>query len=1197
MKAGLHVGRCTLTSGQTFPPPMPTPPSSPDSAVEAFITRWEPSGAAERSNAQTFLTELCDLLELEHPDPAVPEETENGYVFEKSIPRVHSDGTQTTVSADLYKRGCFMLETKQGATEKSAESAALSSAKQSSAKTAAKRTGHGRRGSTAWIKAMEKARNQARNYIRDLPSEEGRPPFLIVVDVGHCIDLYSEFTCTGGRYVQFPDPRHHRILLADLRDAAIRDRLRKIWTDPQALDPAKVSARVTREIADRLARLAKTFENSGHDPQVVAEFLMRCIFTMFAEDIGLLPQKSFTELLKNMRGSEAGLPTVLQQLWSDMEKGADFSLAVKAKILHFNGGLFERSTALPLDADQLELLIESAEADWQDVEPAIFGTLLERALDPRERHKLGAHYTPRAYVERLVFPTVIDPLREQWDGVKAASIQLRDDEPKEAIAVVKEFHRELCTIRVLDPACGSANFLYVTMEHMKRLEGEVLETLEELEDPDLTFEMAEFKVRPHQFIGLEINPRAVPIAELVLQIGYLQWHFRTSDKAVPDDPVISKQRSITQQDAVLAYDEKIPLKDEDGNIVTHWDGRTTKPHPVTGKEVPDETATTTVFEYVNPRKAEWPEADYLVGNPPFIGNKRMRDNLGDGYVEALRKAWKKDKPDAWDFVMFWWHQAGTLICEGSLRRFGLITTNSIVQPFNRAVLEKFTTNSRNPLHLAFAIPNHPWVDSSDGAAVRIAMTVVETGLCKGRLAEANSEVETSSGENRVDLVTRYGTIQPSLRIGVSKSSAVKLKANERLSNRGMTLVGKGFLLSPKEAPRFDGSDSQRFIKRFLTGRDLAQKTSERYAIDLYGLSEARAASLAPDLYQHLLVNVKPERIQNKRKSYRDRWWVFAEPRNSYRDAIEGASSHILSPRTAKHRYFINFPTSTLGESEVITIALFDRFYNGILSSGVHCTWALFLGGRLGVGNDPRYAIDCFETFPFPAPNAALETHIRELGERLDAHRKQQQAAHPDLTMTGMYNVLEKLRKEEPLTDKDRTIHDNGLVSVLKQIHDELDALIMVAYGWADLIGDNDIPMADRLARGDDALEEAILERLVALNHERAEEEKSGLVRYLRPEFQNPDGDATATQSDLPGTKAKKPAKKKAAKAKKLPWPKTVPQQIAQIRDLLEDTSEALDPLEVAARFARANKEQLFVALETLHAIGFLTEHEGFYSAA
>ena len=370
--------------------------------ITPFITRWRASAAAERANYQLFLIELCDLLGVERPGVATADPAADTYVFEKPVPLAHG----TTGFIDLYRRGCFILEAKQGSDGGKGEGERKKG-----------RRGTAIRGTSSWDTALEKARRQAQSYARGLPPAElaggGRPPFLIVVDVGNTIELYSEFTRSGGNYVPFPDPHSYRLTLDDLRDEATRDLLRAVWTDPLSLDPSRRSARVTRDIAGRLAALAKSLE-ARHDPEQVAHFLMRCLFTMFAEDVRLLPEKAFTELLHDLRRDPAGFKPMVEHLWGTMNSGG-FSVILRHAIPRFNGGLFAEQTALPLDADQIQLLIEAARADWRDVEPAIFGALLERALNPVERHKLGAHYTPRAYVERLVVPTIVEPLRAEWE--------------------------------------------------------------------------------------------------------------------------------------------------------------------------------------------------------------------------------------------------------------------------------------------------------------------------------------------------------------------------------------------------------------------------------------------------------------------------------------------------------------------------------------------------------------------------------------------------------------------------------------------------------------------------------------------------------------------------------------------------------------------------------------------------------------
>ena len=261
---------------------------------------------------------------------------------------------------------------------------------------------------------------------------------------------------------------------------------------------------------------------------------------------------------------------------------------------------------------------------------------MERALDERERAQLGAHYTPRAYVERLVIPTIIEPLRADWEEALAHAHGLEEAEDRDsALRTIKDFHHKLCSTRVLDPACGTGNFLYVSLELMKRLEGEVLEALDDLGEDAPRFVMEGETVGPRQFHGLEINPRAVAIADLVLWIGYLKWQLRTVSAERIAEPVLQAYGTIREQDAILAFDKRALLRDENGKPLTRWDGITIKLHPVTGAEVPDPDARVEQYQYENPRPAEWPEAEFIVGNPPFIGNKRMRDRLGSGYVDAL----------------------------------------------------------------------------------------------------------------------------------------------------------------------------------------------------------------------------------------------------------------------------------------------------------------------------------------------------------------------------------------------------------------------------------------------------------------------------------------------------------------------------------------------------------------------------------
>ena len=1172
--------------------------STPDTA--AFIDRWSKSGAAERANYQLFLSELCDLLGVARPDPTTPEDGENAYVFERNVTFHHPNGSTSTGRIDLYKRACFVLEAKQGV-EKREQAEALADATKARAK-AAKR-GTAQRGSAAWDEAMLKARGQAEQYARALPAGEGRPPLLIIVDVGHSIELYSEFTRTGGIYVPFPDPQSHRILLAKLSDLAVRETLRLAWTDPQALDPARRSARVTRKIAQSLGLLAASLEKSGHGAEAVATFLMRALFTMFAEDMELLPKDSFLKLLTSLHGHTEQFVPMVEELWGRMKTGG-FSTVLREKIRHFNGGLFEHATALPLTDDQFDLLIEASRADWCDVEPAIFGTLLERALNPVERHKLGAHYTPRAYVERLVMPTVVEPLRAEWDAAKAAAITLdRQGNPKEAVAEVQRFHRRLCELRVLDPACGSGNFLYVTLEHLKRLEGEVLNALESLGHEQGALELSGFTVDPHQLLGIEVNPRAAAIAELVLWIGYLQWHFRTRGHVAPPEPIIKAFHNIECRDAVLAWDGTEPVLDETGAPLTRWDGRTLKTHPVTGEAVPDETARVPVVRYLHPRKAEWPAADFIVGNPPFIGPARMRDALGDGYTEALRKT-HAEVSESSDFVMYWWNQAAHQLRAGAVGRFGFITTNSIRQTFNRRVMETHLA-AKDPVSLAFAIPDHPWVDAADGAAVRIAMTVARPEPGEGVLKTVTAETTRESGENDVELTERHGIIHADLTAGANVAASVSLRANENLSNHGVITGGEGFIITQAQAVEFGlGKEKplNEILKPILNGKDLTAHSRGGIVIDLFGLTAEQVRESFPQVYQWVLTRVKPVRDQNNRESRRLNWWLFNENVPKLRNMLKGLRRFISTVETSKHRFFVFLDEAILPAHKLVNIAIDDAYSLGVLSSRIHVTWALAAGSTLE--DRPVYVkTTCFETFPFPAATEPQRARIRELGEALDAHRKRQQALHPKLTLTDCYNVLEKLRAGEPLSPKERATHEAGLVSVLRQLHDDLDAAVADAYGFPPGLSDQET-----------------LARLVALNAQRAAEESRGEIRWLRPEFQcaaatpvqtlldtgedspapddETDGNGKNGRNENDGSARPRPSHHShsshsshsagpAARAAKdrLPWPKTIAEQVQAVRAALATHGAPADAPALAARFAGARADRLDDLLETLASLG------------
>ncbi|HVZ41376.1 MAG TPA: DNA methyltransferase [Candidatus Kapabacteria bacterium] len=1167
--------------------------------VTRFIARWKASSASERSNYALFLTELCDVLGVPHPDPAGGRPDDDAYVIDRVINYTAADGTTAANFIDLYKRGCFVLEAKQGSWAAEDPGRALGNAPRR------QRAGTARRATRGWDTAMLKARAQAEGYVRALPPEEGNPPFIVVADIGHCFDLYADFSRAGKLYLPFPDPHSQRIMLDDLERDDVRDLLRTLWTQPQELDPARRSARVTRDVADRLARLAKSLEGAGHPPEEVAAFLMRMIFTMFAEDVGLLPNRSFLEMLIRLKGREKILPDMLRSLWDTMAVGG-FSPILEEKILKFNGGLFENTTALPLAPEQVELLIDAARADWHDVEPAIFGTLVERALDPVERHRLGAHYTPRAYVERLVIPTIVEPVREEWEASKATAIGHRNaGREREAVDELREFHRTLCTMRVLDPACGTGNFLYVTMDHLKRIEGEVLAMLEGVGKIDRTLELTELTVDPHQFLGMEINPRAAAIADLVLWIGYLQWHYRTHGDAQPREPVLRRYHNIECRDALMEYSGTEPVLDAAGAPVTRWDGRTTKLHPVTGEPVPDESAQVNVLRYINPRRAAWPQAEYIVGNPPFVANRNLRAALGDGYVNALNISYP-EITDAVDLVMLFWWRAGIAVLTGNAIRFGFVTTNSIRMQQNQSVVTSILAGGAS---IVFAIPDHPWIDEIASAKVRIAMTVVVKKFNHTQaqlwISPDHDVVSSRAAINRDLTDSDFKrltpiSIPPDLSPLIDVSHLVDLKANSGLCHAGLKPYARSLIVDANNTsaliPDFD--QRNRHLPPYRNGHDIGQRPRYVHVIDLFGLSEDEVRSRFPNLYQYLLTTVKPERSQERNPRLRSQWWLFEANRPELRAALSTLTRFIVTIENSPSQVFTFLDQGILPDQKLRVVCSDDALVLAILSTSVHKVFASRTGGHQGIANTLVYNSRCFNQFPFPDPSPELKGRIRELGERLDAHRKRQQELHPALTITGMYNVLEKLRSGEALSAKEKTIHEEGLVSVLRSIHDDLDTAVFAAYGWPSTLTDQEI-----------------LERLVALNAERAREEAEGKIRWLRPEFQNPKGAPGIAQqfeglvsepvhAYAAGTKAGRAARGKGAQGKaaakpaeKIPWPSSYREQTMAVRGALIAYGAPATATDIAARFKSARKARVEEILQTLAELGQIREVENMFTVA
>lgn len=804
-----------------------------------------------------------------------------------------------------------------------------------------------------------------------------------------------------------------------------------------------------------------------------AHFLMRCIFTIFAADVGLLSKAKLIDLLDDCARSPHTFVPMFQDLWNHLDSPghADrFFSAFGDHLPYINGDLFADARAFPLGAPEIRRLILATSRNWKDVEPAIFGSLLEHALEPTERRRLGAHYTPRRYVERMIELTVMEVLRRDWAQVQhRVEMACDEHDVRGAVRIVKAFHKQLCDTRVLDPACGTGNFLYVALEQMKKLEGEVLQTLADLGQPEA---LGLDTVDPHQFIGMELNPRAVAIANMVLWIGFLQQHYR-NHTGHPREPILQAHGNIRHRDAVLDWDgaPEVVIERRDGAPVQVWP---------------------------NPRRPAWPDAEFIVGNPPFIGGKDLRSRLDPGYAEALWAAHPQMNESA-DLVMYWWDRAADILTRPAslLRRFGFVTTNSITQVFQRRTIERWL-NAASPLSLVYAVPDHPWTKASrDSAAVRIAMTVAEAGRHDGVLLTRLSESDLDTDEPVIELTSTPGRINADLTVGVDVTKAHALKASAGICSPGVKLHGAGFIVTKAQAialglERRPGLESH--IRPYRNGRDLTARSRDAWALDFHGLSADDLRVRFPEAYQHLVEQVKELRDDhgniigrdaNRRAAYRENWWVFGEPRGDFRPALDGLRRYIATVETAKHRVFQFLDADTLADNMLVCVADDDAATLAVLSSRVHLAWCHANGGVLE--DRPRYTKSrCFDPFPFPPRDEAMRQRLRDAGEALDAHRRAVLAANPDLTLTGLYNCLEQVRSGAPLDAKAEAIKQRGLVVILRDLHDAIDRLTHAAYGWPKAQTD-----AETVAR------------LVALNRERAAEEAEGRVRWLRPTYQKP----------------------------------------------------------------------------------------------
>ena len=965
------------------------------SAAE-FAAKWRDNARRERASSQEHFIDLCRMLGVQTPNEADP--SGEWYTFEAGAERL---STGNRGWADVWKRGHFGWEYK---------------------------------GDHADLAA---AYRQLLDYREDLAN----PPALVVSDMDR-IEVHTNFTNTR--------PIIHSLTLEDLaaggdKTAEALRILRAVMSEPGTLRPRQTPDEVTEAAASRFAELARSMQQRGHEPEPVAHFLNRVLFCLFAEDVGLLPKKLVTNMITarsdDPQAFTDGLTEVFRRM-SDREASRFFG---NDRIEWFNGGLFDDDSALEFTRAELRTVAEASTLDWSQVEPAILGTLFERGLDPDKRGQLGAHYTDREKILMVVEPVVMTPLRREFEAMQdrvdglmkgrepsppTRQGQRRRQLPKweqNAEAEWRGFLERLRTVRVLDPACGSGNFLYVTLRLLKDLEQEAIRW--GAERLRITGEFP--RVDPHNVLGIEINPYARELAGVAIWIGHIQWMLGHG-YGFSRDPVLQPLDNIELRDAILARDEA-------------------------GAPVP----------------ATWPEAKFVVGNPPFLGDKVQRGTVDDeSYIEGIREAWAGAVPGGADLVCYWHEMARRQIAEGHTRRAGLLATNSIRGGANRTVLDR--VKGSGDIFLAWS--DESWVVDGD-ANVRVSIVGQDDGSETERLLDGK----------------RVGSINADLTRGVDLTRALRLSDNKGISFIGDQKsgafdipgeVGRAMLQEPSNV---NGRTNADVVAPWVNGLDLTRRPRGMFIID-FGTAMSEASAAAYEIpFSHVERHIWPVRKTARRKHYRQRWWLHGEARPGMRAALEPLRRFIGTPRLAKHRLFVWLSPPTLPDSQVVAIARDDDYAFGVLHSRAHELWSLRMGTWLGVGNDPRYTpTTTFGTFPFPwplnTPDDALTSEQRprrdaigEAARELDVKRRlwlnppEWVREEPDVILSLPPRLLPvDEHAEKQLRKRTLTNLYNQRPTWLANLHAALDAAVFAAYGWPPDIGDDEM-----------------LERLLALNLERA----------------------------------------------------------------------------------------------------------------
>jgi SAM-dependent methyltransferase len=754
---------------------------------QEFIAKWKRANLSERSAAQQHFLDLCDLLG--QPKPAQADPDGAWYTFERGV---HKTGGGEGW-ADVWYKGHFAWEYKR------------------------KR------------RNLLEAYQQLLLYREDLEN----PPLLVVSDLDR-FEIHTNFTAKPTVV--------HAFSLDELAEPKNLDTLRKLFTDPNALEPGETTEAITQDVAKRFSGLAEGMRIRNVPAEKAAHFLMKLMFCMFAEDIELLPAKLFSKLLTACKDHPDRLTDRLSELFQAMCQGGYFGVDA---ILHFNGGLFADADVVPLLPPEVAQLIRANDRDWSNVEPSIFGTLFERTLDPAKRSQIGAHYTSKDDILTLLKPVLMAPLQREWAEVQAdceklwAELQqaVRGAKTKKGPAKLRQafekrltdFGHRLADVKVLDPACGSGNFLYVAINLLLDLEKEVITY-------GANHGVSWFpQVSPRQLAGLEINPYAQQLAQVVIWIGYLQWLHHNGFKT-PSNPVLEPIENIHLKDAIL------DLSDPE-----------------------------------HPKEPEWPEAEFIVGNPPFLGGNRMRQMLGDNYVKALFALYSNKIPAFSDLCCYWFEKGRGMIQEGKTSRAGLLGTQSIRGGVNREVLKRIKQSG----DIFFAESDRNWV--LDGANVHVSMVGFDNGKEPSKILDGKVQPFISanlSSSLDTTLAKRLPELAPLHLEGVKKGAQFDLPDDSALEMLPL--------------PNPNGRPNTDVLRPYYNGVDLISGRRPGWIIYFPASFSLTEAVTYEKPFQYVKEHVYPKYGTKRRK-----WWLHERPRPEMASMLANLRRYVATVKHSK----------------------------------------------------------------------------------------------------------------------------------------------------------------------------------------------------------------------------------------------------------------------------------------------------------